>query len=113
MNDESTLPPDLPLEKCVLVGPPESRSRQRRLGIVKYTPLPGSEKRLCTQCGNKLWLGPKQLTFLANHSEVKLICWSCLPGDELRKNAAVLPLGEQGGDYWLEGGGHIGAEPKS
>jgi hypothetical protein len=84
-----------------LMGPPESRSRQRRCGIVHYEWLEGSEKVLCFHCVEKMWLGPKQLGWMAEHpGRGTPVCFLCARGSI--REAEIKPLGKEGGVYYLD-----------
>jgi hypothetical protein len=48
----------------ILMGPPVSRHKQRKLGIERFVPGIGYEKRRCSRCREHLWLGPTQLAKL-------------------------------------------------
>lgn len=104
-------PPPPPPPRTILIGPPVSRSRQRRLGIARFVPGLGYEKRLCSRCRKHLWVGPKQLGLLADAPNTPALCTACL--SEFKAaiedgTAAMLDLGGRGPGYYNTDGRYYG-----
>jgi hypothetical protein len=87
-------------EALILIGPPESRALQRKFGILHYRPFPGSDKRPCSRCSRKTWLGPKQLTYLNTNPNTPVYCFTCAK-EEMTEFSFLQSLGPQGGSYWM------------
>lgn len=99
------------MNELCLNGPPESRSAQRRLGIVQYRPALGSEKRLCTSCGKRTWLGPRQLQYLSAHPQTAVSCFTCTSREFRRagpRSVAFAHFGGRGGSYHHADGRYFG-----
>ena len=62
----------------VLIGPPVSRRKQRRLGIARFIPGIGYQKRTCQRCRDHLWLGPRQLAKLEAEPGAGIVCRVCI-----------------------------------
>ena len=99
MNIEPTHQP------AILLGPPESRNKQRKCGIVNYIPPVGASKGICTFCEDKVWLGPKQMELKDRHPDAVAVCFPCAVSHGLYApgNVAV-SLGGQGGGYDMASG---------
>jgi hypothetical protein len=67
-----------PAPPVILMGPPVSRRKQRELGIERFVPGVGYEKRLCPRCQKHLWLGPTQLQTLERSPGTQIICTACI-----------------------------------
>jgi hypothetical protein len=85
------------------MGPPVSRHAQRNLGIERFVPGIGYEKREFSRCRKHLWLGPTQLAKLEAEPGIEVVCRTCvLP--ELKAGTAYLThLGGRGGGYYQNG----------
>lgn len=92
-------------QKFVITGPPESRKKQRKLGILNYIPPPGAIKLICHRCGIKVWIGPKQQEAI-KRSKHEVVCTGCMI-EMVKENGGGMPdiqnLGGIGGSYLLDG----------
>lgn len=86
-------------EKSVLCCTPESRSQQRKLGIINYTAPLGSEKTLCDLCECKVWIGPRQMQFRKENPGTPVVCVSCAAPHLARGESPLRHLGGRGGEY--------------
>lgn len=90
-------------QSTALVGPPESRNMQRKMGISVYIPPAGAIKLPCDTCGSKTWIGPAQLAAKVIDPSVTVMCFACalkLKGQSI----AIKNLGGKGGTYKNLGG---------
>jgi hypothetical protein len=79
MPDE---PKPLPLPDAdlfVLACVPSSKQAQKELGIALYSPTPGSVEVDCTECGQKVWLGPMQVKAKEKALERKAVVMTACP----------------------------------
>lgn len=81
----------------VLACPPVDAAKQAQIGIVAFTPGPGSEETLCERCGAKVWIGPK-LRELRNQQSATVVCFQCA----LPSGGTVQSLGGTGGSYLVD-----------
>ena len=97
-------------QRFIIVGPSESRSKQRKVGIAKYVPPAGAIKVPCDQCGEKLWIGPKQQEAKSKSPEIEVVCTWCSFKERQREGgmAAMAHLGGQGGSYQMNNGATYG-----
>jgi hypothetical protein len=56
---------------------PDSRDMRRKLKLGKFTPPFGGKKIDCELCGQKVWIGPKQIAFKRSHPEALAVCIVC------------------------------------
>jgi hypothetical protein len=100
-------PPPQPTP-LILMGPPVSRSAQRRLGIARFVPGIGYAKHACSRCSKRCWLGPKQLALLEAAPDTEVICRTCALREfkaELEDGTfAMTHLGGRGGGYYFQNG---------
>jgi hypothetical protein len=94
--------------KVCLMGPPVSRRAQRRLGITKFIPGIGYQKRSCSRCGKHAWLGPNQLKQLEAASETEVVCRTCIQPELEAGTVAMTHLGGRGGGYHFQNGRYLG-----
>jgi hypothetical protein len=80
MNETDDEPPQFtsPYQRRYLLGPPVSRAKQRRLGIIKIIPTLGSQKEVCCVCKKHLWVGPDALKYWCEHICEDGIEFKCL-----------------------------------
>ena len=92
------------------MGPPESRSKQRKVGISAYVPPPGAIKVSCDRCGEKMWIGPKQQSAKAGAPETEVICSVCGLADAKSGGIVIAHLGGTGGNYKTTDGAFYGPD---
>ncbi len=97
--------------KQMLTGPPESRAKQRKIGITAYIPPPGAVKLPCDTCGSKCWIGPTQLETKKREGESEIICFTCAIPMIKSGDGLVANLGGVGGTYSMPGLGTFGPDP--
>jgi hypothetical protein len=89
----------------ILHGPPVSHRKQRKLGIAKFIPGLGYEKRSCSRCFEHLWLGPTQLAKAAAEPRIEVICTPCVLKEfktGIEDGSIVLTnLGGRGPGYYM------------
>lgn len=92
-----------------LLGPPVSRRAQRKLGIERFVPGLGYEKRPCSSCQEQVWLGPNQLKLLAEApGKTRIICPACMVVLYRADKVALTHLGGRGGGYYHANGHYWG-----
>jgi sarcosine oxidase gamma subunit len=92
-------------KELILVGPPVSKAAQHQVGLRHYQPPRWAEKHRCTDCRQRIWLGPQQLTVLKDKPETKIQCWVCAKKGRI---TMMVDLGGEGGKYVTADGRMIG-----
>jgi hypothetical protein len=95
----------------ILIGPPVSRHKQRKLGILKFVPGLGYGKRRCSCCGKHLWVGPTQLKALEAAPDTQMVCTACLgpfKAGVKEGTVAMTDLGGRGPGYYTTNGKYFG-----
>lgn len=88
------------------MGTVESRSKQRKMGILHYSPPAGAQKMECDRCKKKMWLGPMQLGLLEKSPDIPKFCSWCMLLEDLQsgKRSNIAHLGGKGGSYHMDNG---------
>ena len=86
-------------EKVALCCTPESRSQQRKLGIINYKPPLGSEKTVCDLCNCKVWIGQKQIQFRKDNPGSPVVCVTCAAPHLASGKNPLHHLGGHSGEY--------------
>jgi hypothetical protein len=72
MNEHKRTSPDY-----ILALIPDSRDMRRKLKLGKFTPPLGGKKIDCELCGQKVWIGLKQIAFKRSYPEALAVCIVC------------------------------------
>jgi ribosomal protein S27E len=97
-------------QKMIIMGPPESRSKQRKVGIAAYLPPPGAIKVPCDRCGDKMWIGPRQQSAKADAPETEVVCSVCGLAVAKSEGIGIAHLGGAGGSYGMTDGASYGPD---
>lgn len=95
----------LSTKETILPGPPVSRAKQRKLGIVRFVPSIGYLKIPCATCGKDAWLGPQQLEFLAEHPKSRVVCFACV---RIQAGDVLTNLNGRAPGYYFSDGSYAG-----
>jgi hypothetical protein len=97
--------PIVQIQQRVLPGPPVSRAKQRKLGIVRFVPGLGYSKLPCAKCGKHVWIGPHQAEWLAQHPECSIVCFCCV---RIQAGDVLTNLNGRGPGYYFSDGAYAG-----
>lgn len=80
---------------------PKNKSDQAKLSIHKIKPGPRSTIERCSQCGIKVWIGPKQRETRIQHNH-KIKCFICLKEQSGGAIRNIINLGGFGSDITFD-----------
>lgn len=109
-----TVKPNDEFELQLLAGLPVSEEAQRKLFLTGATPPPNSIQVPCYQCGQAMWLGPRQQAMRASSKNSQPVCFGCSVAMQARLGLGPFPvkhLDGESGDYTMTDGQSFPPKP--